>query len=215
LLKAVILDVDGTLVDTNYLHVEAWARAFRELGLSVPRAAIHRQIGKGSDKLLPEFVRDEGAAQRADELHSELYGELERQGYPLPGARELLARLRQRGLALWLATSAKPEELERHLKVLEAEGAIAGIVSSQDVDESKPAADIFELARRRAGCDADEAVVLGDTVWDVEAARRAGMQAIGVLTGGAYSRAELEAAGAIAVYDDCAALLAAGFPEQL
>jgi HAD superfamily hydrolase (TIGR01509 family) len=213
LIEAVILDVDGTLVDTTYLHVEAWARAFRELGLSVPRAAIHRQIGKGSDKLLPEFVPDEATAKHADERHSALYARLAEHSYALPGAKELLARLKVRGLALWLATSAKPEELQQHLRVLEAEGKLAGIVSSEDVDESKPAGDIFELALHRAGCDAAAAVVLGDTVWDVESAQRAGLRAIGVLTGGAYTRAELEAAGAVAVYPDCAALLAAGFPE--
>jgi HAD superfamily hydrolase (TIGR01509 family) len=213
LIEAVILDVDGTLVDTNYLHVEAWARAFRELGLCVPRAAIHRQIGKGSDKLLPEFVPDEAAAKHADERHSAHYARLAEHSYALPGAKELLARLKARGLALWFATSAKPEELQRHLRVLEAEGKLAGIVSSEDVDESKPAGDIFELALYRAACDAAAAVVLGDTVWDVESAQRAGLRAIGVLTGGAYTRAELEAAGAVAVFPDCTALLAAGFPE--
>src|SRR3954452_11117580 len=98
--RIAILDVDGTLVDTNYLHVEAWARAFRALGHPVPRAAIHHQIGKGSDQMLPEFIADKARAQRADELHGQYYAELEPHGYPLPGAVELLARLEERGLAL-------------------------------------------------------------------------------------------------------------------
>jgi HAD superfamily hydrolase (TIGR01509 family) len=215
LVNVVILDLDGTLVDTNYLHVEAWARAFAAIGKLVPRTAIHQQVGKGSDKFLPEFVSDEAAAKRADELHGEYYAAMQQYGYPLPGAKDLLATLKQRGVAVWLGTSAKPEELERFLKVLDAEDKLAGVISSKDVEESKPAADIFAVALERAGCRPEEAVVLGDTVWDVEAARRAGLRTVALLTGGAFSRAELAAAGAVAVYDDCAALLAAGFPETL
>jgi HAD superfamily hydrolase (TIGR01509 family) len=213
--RVVILDVDGTLVDTNYLHVEAWARAFRALGHCVPRAAIHRQIGKGSDQLIPEFVSDAAAARRADELHGEYYAELEPHAYPLPGARELLARLAARGLGLWLATSAKPDELERHLETLAARDKLAGVVSSKDVERSKPAGDIFQATLQRAGCDADEAIVVGDTVWDVLAAREAGLRTVALLSGGAFSQAELEAAGAVAVDADCAALLAASFPDGL
>jgi HAD superfamily hydrolase (TIGR01509 family) len=214
-IKAVILDMDGTLVDTNYLHVEAWARAFRAVGQCVPRTAIHRQIGKGADQLLPEFIADEATARRADELHGERYAELEEHAYPLPGARELLARLRERDLALWLATSAKPDELERHLVSLEARDKLAGIVSSGDVDESKPAGDIFTVTLQRAGVAPAEAVVVGDTIWDVIAARKAGLRTVAVLSGGAFSKGELEQAGAVAVYADCAAMLAAGFPAGL
>jgi HAD superfamily hydrolase (TIGR01509 family) len=215
LVKAVIFDLDGTLVDTNYLHVEAWARAFAAIGKTVPRTAIHKQVGKGGDKFLPEFVSDEAAAQRADALHGELYAAMQEYGYPLPGAKDLLAALKQRGVALWLGTSAKPEELERFITVLDAKDKLAGIISSDDVAESKPAADIFAVAARRAGVPPAEAVVVGDTIWDVESARRAGLRIVALLSGGAYSRAELAAAGACAVYDDCAALLAAGFPDDL
>ena len=215
MIKIVILDLDGTLVDTNYLHVEAWARAFAAIGKLVPRTAIHQQVGKGADKFLPEFVTDEAAAKRADELHGEYYAAMQQYGYPLPGAKDLLAALKQHGIALWLGTSAKPEEMKHFLKVLDAEDKLTGVISSKDVEESKPAADIFAVALERAGCRPDEAVVLGDTVWDVEAARRAGLRTVALLTGGAFSRAELAAAGAVAVYDDCAALLAAGFPETL
>ena len=114
-----------------------------------------------------------------------------------------------------MATSAQPEELKRHLQALAADGKVAGIVSAGDVARSKPAPDTFQTTLDRAGCAPEEAVVLGDTVWDIEAARGAGLRAVMVLTGGAFSQAELEAAGAVAVYPDCAALLAAGFPEGL
>ena len=215
MVQVVILDVDGTLVDTNYLHVEAWARAFRALGQGVPRAAIHRQIGKGADQLIPEFIHDPLPARRADELHGEYYAELQPQAYPLPGARELLARLAARGLALWLATSARPDELAQHLESLAARDKLTGVVSSKDVERSKPAPDIFQATLQRAGCAADEAIVVGDTIWDVIAAREAGLRTVALLSGGAFCQAELEAAGAVTVYPDCAALLASSFPDAL
>ena len=105
--------------------------------------------------------------------------------------------------------------MERHLKNLDAEGKLAGVVSAGDVEESKPKPDIFQVALERAGCRPEEAVVVGDTIWDVEAARRAGLRAVMVLTSGAFSHAELERAGALAVYRDCAELLQAGFPRGL
>ena len=216
MIRAVIFDIDGTLMDTNYLHVEAFSRAFREIGRDVPRSAIHKQIGKGSDLLLPVLLgADKDAAERADRRHSEIYAELEERAYPLPGAKELLASLAARRIPAWLATSAKPEQLEFLLGALEAEGKIAGVVSSGDVEASKPEPDIFAAALERAGCAADEAVVVGDTVWDVIAATKAGVRTVGVLTGGAFSRAELEEAGTVAVYQDCAELLASGFPDGL
>ena len=215
MIKAVLLDIDGTLMDTNYLHVEAFAQALEEVGNPVPRAVIHEQIGKGSDKLLLEFVEGEEASQKASELHKEYYAELQDRGQPLPGAKELISSLVERGYEVWLATSANPEELEQYLKSLEAEDKIAGVVSSDDAEESKPSPDIFGLALERAGASKEEAVVVGDSVWDLEAAKEAGVRAAAVLTGGAFSRAELEEAGAYAVYKDCAALLEAGFPEEL
>jgi len=213
--SVVILDLDGTLVDTNYLHVEAWARAFRAVGREVPRAVIHRQIGKGADQMLPELIPDEAAARRADALHGEIYAELSAYSYPLPGARELLASLKERGVALWLATSAKPHELERQMAMLAAQDKLAGVVSSEDVAKSKPARDVFTATLERAGCAPAAAVVVGDTVWDIIAADKAGLRAAAVLTGGAFSEAELRAAGAVAVYRDCAALLAGGFPAGI
>jgi len=211
---AVFLDIDGTLMDTNYLHIEAWARAFEEVGARPPRSRIHHEVGKGSDKLIPEFVED-GKAERVSELHSEYYAELQERGHPLPGAKELVTSLAERGYEVWLATSAKPEELEHHMQELGAEGEIAWVVSSDEAEESKPAPDIFGLALERAGVSPEDAVVVGDSVWDVEAAKDAGVRAAAVMTGGAFSRAELEEAGAYAVYDDCHELLDDDFPEKL
>jgi len=214
LAKAMFLDIDGTLMDTNYLHIEAWAWAFEEVGARPPRSRIHHEVGKGSDKLIPEFVED-GKAERVSELHSEYYAELQERGHPLPGAKELVTSLAERGYEVWLATSAKPEELEHHMQELGAEGEIAWVVSSDEAEESKPAPDIFGLALERAGVSPEDAVVVGDSVWDVEAAKDAGVRAAAVMTGGAFSRAELEEAGAYAVYDDCHELLDDDFPEKL
>ena len=215
MIRVVILDIDGTLMDTNYLHIEAWEQAFEEVGERHPRSRIHHQVGKGSDKLIPEFVKDGEAGERVSELHGEFYAKLQDRGHPLPGAKELIASLVDGGYEVWFATSAKPEELEHHMQELEAEGKVAGVVSSEEVQETKPAPDIFELALKRAESAAKEAVAVGDSVWDVESAKEAGVRTVAVMTGGAFSRAELEEAGAYAVYEDCAELLEAGFPEEL
>jgi len=211
--KVVVLDVDGTLMDTNYLHTEAWAQAFEEVGHRVPRARLHEQIGKGSSLLIREFVEDEEAEERIDELHSGIYAELQEYGHPLPGAKELISSLRERGYEVWFVTSAKDEELEHHMDEPEVEDETSGVVNSSDVENSKPAPDIFELALQRAEASPDETVAVGDAVWDVEAADAAGIRTVAVLTGGAFSWRELEEAGAAAVYEDCAALLDSDFPE--
>ncbi len=127
MVRAVVLDTDGTLMDTNYLHVEAWARALEAVRDPVPRAVIHEQIGKGSDKLIPEFVGGEEASEKASELHKESYAEIQDRAHPLPGAKELISPLADRGYEVWFATSAEPEELEHHMEVLGAEGKIAGV----------------------------------------------------------------------------------------
>jgi HAD superfamily hydrolase (TIGR01509 family) len=215
LIKAVFLDIDGTLMDTNYLHIEAWALAFEEVGARPPRSTIHQEVGKGSDKLIPEFVEDDRKAERASELHSDYYADLQERGYPLPGAKKLIASLVDQGYEVWLATSAKPEELEHHMQELGAEGKISGVVSSDEAEESKPAPDIFGLALERAEAAPEDAVVVGDSIWDIQAAKEAGVRAAAVMTGGAFSRAELEEVGAYAVYEDCDELLGAGFPEEL
>ena len=211
--KVVVLDVDGTLMDTNYLHTEAWARAFEQLDNRVPRVEIHKQIGKGSDKLVPLFVEGKEAQQKASELHGDIYMQTQEHGFPLPGAKELIASLVERGYDVWFVTSAEDQELEHHMELLEAEGKISGVVNSSDVEESKPAPDIFEEALRRAGASPGETVSVGDSVWDIEAANEAGVRTVAVLSGGAFDEEDLRKAGAVAVYENCAALLDSDFPE--
>jgi len=213
MVKTIVLDVDGTLMDTNYLHTEAWARAFEEAGHRVPRYRLHKQVGKGAELLVREFLEDEEKVERIQDLHSAFYGELQEYGHPLPGAKELISSLKERGYEVWFVTSAKDEELEHHMQELEAEDTIDGVVNSSAVENSKPAPDIIEETLRRAGTTADETVAVGDAVWDVEAARAAGVRTVAVLTGGAYHKEALEEAGAATVYEDCAALLDSGFPE--
>jgi HAD superfamily hydrolase (TIGR01509 family) len=211
--KVVVLDVDGTLMDTNYLHTEAWARAFEEAGHRVPRVKLHREIGKGAELLIRNFVDDDEAVEEIQNLHSEFYEGFQKFGHPLPGAKELISSLKERGYEVWFVTSAKDEELEHHMQELEAEDRIDGVVNSSAVDNPKPAPDIFEEALRRAGATAEETVAVGDALWDVEAAREAGIRTVAVLSGGAFDKEDLEEAGAVAVYEDCAALLETAFPE--
>ena len=213
MVKVVVLDVDGTLMDTNYLHTEAWARAFEEAGHRMPRVRLHKEVGKGAGLLIREFVEDEETVERIQDLHSEFYDGLQEYGHPLPGAKELISSLKQRGYEVWFVTSAKDEELEHHMQELEAEDNVNGVVNSSDVENSKPAPDIFEETLRRAGATADETVAVGDAIWDIEAARDAGVRTVAVLSGGAFSKEALEEAGAVAVYEDCAALLDSDFPE--
>ena len=210
--KTVVLDVDGTLMDTNYLHVEAWARAFEDVGHRVPRVELHRQIGKGSELLIREFVDDDEKVEKIQELHSEYFADLQEHGHPLPGAKELISSLVEGGHAVWFVTSAKDEELEHHMQALEAEGKIHGVVNSSAVEHAKPAPDIFEEALKRADASPDETVAVGDAIWDVESAKGAGIETVAVLSGGAFDEEDLREAGATEVYKDCAALLEAGFP---
>ena len=211
--RVVVLDVDGTLMDTNYLHTEAWARAFEKAGHRIPMARLHKEVGKGSGLLIREFVDDEEMAEQIQGFHSEVYEELQEFGHPLPGAKELISSLKDRGYEVWFVTSAEDEELEHHMQELDAEGRIEGVVNSSVVENAKPAPDIFEETLRRAGAAAGETVAVGDAVWDVEAAREAGIRTVAVLSGGAFHRSELEEAGAVDVYEDCAALLESDFPE--
>src|ERR1700754_476943 len=149
---AVLLDVDGTLVDTNYLHVFAWQRAFRAVGIEVPAWRLHREIGKGGDRLV------EGAAGAAAErrsgdhvrgLHDDRFAELIEFARPLPGARELMTALRARGVATVLASSGRASELDCYLNLLDARGLLDGWTSSGDVDASKPAPDLVAAALQR------------------------------------------------------------------
>ncbi|OZC47991.1 HAD family hydrolase [Rhodococcus sp. WWJCD1] len=206
---AVLFDIDGTLVDSNYVHVDAWSRAFREAGHEVPSWRIHRSIGMDGSKLLEALVgsSDSAVAQEAKKLHGEYYADASSDLEVLPDARELLADLNTRGLTVVLATSAPESELSTLRDLLDVEDSVAVVTSGEDAEVAKPEPDIVAVALERAGVQAERAVMVGDSVWDIEAAGRAGVRAIGVLSGG-ISRSELLDAGAVAVFDDPADLLA-------
>jgi HAD superfamily hydrolase (TIGR01549 family) len=203
---AAILDIDGTLVDTNYHHAIAWYRAFRRHGVVVPVWRIHRHIGMGGDQLVGAVAGDEvekrlGDAARA--AQDEEYGKLIGETAPFEGAAELLRTLKRRGHRLVLASSAKPHEVEHYLGLLDAAELADGTTTSADVEATKPQPDLVLAAMEQAGH--DRAVMIGDSTWDCEAAKRAGIPAIAILTGG-FSEQELRDAGAVAVYESIAAL---------
>lgn len=210
---AVLFDIDGTLVDSNYLHVHAWMRAFADLGGELARPVdawrIHRGIGMGSSLLLADLLGDDAdrLADRAKDGHGRHYRELTDLQRPFDGARALVRAVAERGARTVLATSAAPEELAELLKVLDLEDVVDGVTSAKDVQNAKPEPDLIQAALDIAGVPPGRAVLVGDTGWDVEAAARAGVPCVAVLTGG-VSEAELLAAGAAAVYRDAAALLA-------
>ena len=198
-----ILDIDGTLVDTNYQHVVAWYRAFRQHGHIVPMWQIHRHMGMGGDKLIASICGDEVEEEQGDDIRSAekpLYKAMIEEVEPLEGARGLMEDLKGLGHTVVLASSAKADELDHYLDLLDARDLADEWTSSADVEETKPAPDIVESALEKAGADPKEAVMIGDTPWDVEAAEKAGLPTIAVLTGG-FSEAELREAGAIAVFE--------------
>jgi HAD superfamily hydrolase (TIGR01509 family) len=214
--RAVLFDVDGTLVDTNYLHTVAWWEAFAQAGHDVPMASIHRAIGMGSDRMLDALLpadRDTSADGDIKTSHSALYSVYWSRLRPLPGAARLLRACHDKGLRVVLASSADPDELTVLRAALDADDAIDAATSSGDADASKPAPDLVQIALDQANAAPEESVFIGDSVWDVQACLRAGVRCIGVLTGGT-SRAELTEAGAVAVYDGPADLLE-GFPRRL
>ncbi len=206
--RAVLFDIDGTLVDSNYLHVDAWQRAFDEVGHPVDAWRIHRAIGMDSDKLLDAVLGDDktNTGDRAKRLHAEYLTASAVRFRTFPGARQLLSAVDSLGVRAVLCTSAPQDELERLLAVLDAGDAVFAVTSAEDVDQAKPDPGIIRAALGKAGVSAGHAVMLGDTVWDVVAAARAGVPCVGVLSGG-ISRADLVDAGAIAVYEDVADLL--------
>jgi HAD superfamily hydrolase (TIGR01509 family) len=198
---AAILDIDGTLVDTNYHHALAWFRAFRRLDVTLPLYRIHRHIGMGGDQLVGALAGDEFERAHGDEvraLEGDLYGELMGEVRPLAGARELLTGLKERGHALVLASSAKEHEVGHYVDLLGAREVADGWTTSADVEKTKPAPDLVSAAVEKAGGGA--AVMVGDSTWDCEAAGRAGVETIGVLTGG-FSEQELRDAGAACVFE--------------
>jgi phosphoglycolate phosphatase-like HAD superfamily hydrolase len=209
MIDTVIFDVDGTLVDTNYLHAVTWWEAFRQHDHQVPMARIHRAIGMGSDKLLDHLLpedRDRTADDGIRDAHRCLYGQYWTRLDAFEGAAELLRACASRGQKVLLASSASEPEMKALRAALDAEDAITAATSSDDAEESKPAPDIVEVALDRAGVSPGQAVFVGDTVWDVKACEKAGVPCIAVLTGG-ISHHELTEAGAVAVYDSVADLL--------
>ncbi|OBI84067.1 HAD family hydrolase [Mycobacterium sp. 1245805.9] len=200
---AVLFDVDGTLVDSNYLHVYAWQRAFDAEGMPVAGWQIHRCIGMDGDTLVRTLSNDapDDVQDRLSDGHSRYYREVTGLLAPLPGARELLHRVADLGLQVVLASSAPDDELKTLLKTLDCDDVIGEKTSSRDVDTAKPDPGIVQVALDRAGVDADHAVLVGDAVWDAHAAAAAGLPCIGLLSGG-ISRAELESAGASPIFTD-------------
>ncbi|HEX7298486.1 MAG TPA: HAD family hydrolase [Solirubrobacteraceae bacterium] len=198
---AAILDVDGTLVDSNYQHTIAWYRAFRQHGHILPVWRVHRHIGMGGDQLVASLCGDEVEAEQGDDIRAAektLYLELIDEVEPLAGARDLIADLKAKGRSVVLASSAKPDEIEHYLDLLDARGLADAWTSSGDVEATKPAPDLVEAALERVG--GGSAVMIGDSTWDCKAAQGAGVETVAVLTGG-FSEQELRDAGAIAVFE--------------
>jgi HAD superfamily hydrolase (TIGR01509 family) len=200
---AVLFDIDGTLVDSNYLHVHAWERAFDDVGIAVDAWRIHRSIGMDGSTLVDTLSgdADEDVKRRLTELHSGYYKDLTPLLRVLPGGRQILERVASMGLQVVFATSAPEDELSILRGLLDRDRLVSAVTSASDVDTAKPEPEIIRVALDRAGVPADQAVFVGDSVWDAQACRRAGVPCLGVLSGG-ISRAELMDGGARVVYRD-------------
>jgi HAD superfamily hydrolase (TIGR01509 family) len=199
--QAALLDVDGTLIDTNYQHALAWFRAFRKHGIVLPIWRIHRAIGMGGDKLVPALAGEEAERERGDEVRADrdtLYAELIGEVQPFHGSRELLVDLKEQGRPVVLASSSPEDELEHYLELLDARDLADAWTTKDDVQASKPAPDLVAAALEKAGT--GDALMIGDTRWDIEAAAKVDVKTVCVLTGG-WSRQELEEAGAVAVFE--------------
>src|SRR3954451_18987677 len=197
-----ILDIDGTLVDTNYHHVVAWYRAFRAYGFVLPLWRIHRHIGMGGDQLVAALAGEGFDREHGDEVRAAekvLYVQLIDEVQPLTGARALIEDLKSAGHDVVLASSAKPDELEHYLTLLDARALVDDWTDSGDVEKTKPEPDLVLAALEKAGADAKDAVMVGDSTWDCRAAKAAKVRSIGVLTGG-FSADELLEAGASKVF---------------
>jgi len=196
-----ILDIDGTLVDSNFQHAVAWYRAFHQHGVVIPLWRIHRSIGMGGDQLVPTVAGDEVEEKLGDEVrpaHDAIYFTMIAEVEPLPGARELIVELKDRGHTVVLASSAKATEVDHYIDLLDARELVDGWTSSADVEATKPQPDVVEVALEKVG--GGEAVLVGDSVYDCESATRAGVEALGVVTGG-FGESELREAGAVAVFN--------------
>ncbi|HEU4559490.1 MAG TPA: HAD family hydrolase [Longimicrobium sp.] len=207
--RAVILDVDGTLIDTNDAHAHAWVDVCHEFGHEVAFGKVRRMIGMGGDRVLPSLTGLEEESETGEKM-KERRGEIFRERYlpscqPFPRARELLERFRDDGMQLVVATSASKDDMAALLKAADVADLIQAKTSSSDADNSKPAPDIVEAALENAGCGPDEAVMLGDTPYDVQASGRAGVRCVALRCGGWDDDALSDA---VAIYQDPADLLA-------
>jgi HAD superfamily hydrolase (TIGR01509 family) len=205
----VIIDIDGTLVDTNYQHALAWYRAFRAHGHTVQTWQAHRHIGMGGDQLVEALIGEEAAAERGDairEFEAEAYAEMIDEVQPLQGAGELLADLDSRGFALVLASSAKQEEVDHYLDLLNAREVVDAWTTAADVEHTKPEPDLVQAALAKADrAEGEKSLMIGDSVWDIKAAKKVGVPTLTVLTGG-FSEDELREAGAAHVIREVAAI---------
>ncbi|WP_323960431.1 HAD-IA family hydrolase [Arthrobacter sp. JZ12] len=216
-IRGILFDVDGTLVDTNYLHTLAWWQAFRRFGHDVPMASIHRTIGMGGSTLIEHLIGEDRDTDQ-DETLKDTHGALFSAQWPalraFDGAADLLRHSAQQGLAVVLATSASEEELRVLRQVIDADDAITGATNATDTGISKPAPDILEAAMKVADLTPQDTLFIGDAVWDVIAANKLGIPTICVTTGGT-SEAELREAGAVEVYKDVRTLLNAAAAGKL
>jgi len=203
---AAILDIDGTLVDSNYHHALAWYRAFTDHDIVLPLWRIHRHVGMGGDQLVAALCGDEVEDERGDDIRateSERYFAIIEEVRPLAGARGLIEDLKREDREVVLASSAKPEEVEHYLDLLGARELADAWTSSGDVEATKPEPDLIHAALDRLT--ADRALMIGDSIWDCRAARNAGVETLAVLTGG-FSAQELFDAGALSVFATIAEL---------
>jgi HAD superfamily hydrolase (TIGR01509 family) len=203
-----ILDIDGTLVDTNYHHAIAWYRAFRGQGIVLPIWRIHRHIGMGGDQLVEALTDERTEREQGDAIRSaetQAYRELIDEVATMEGSRELIEALKSRRHQVVLASSAKSEEVDHYLTLLDARELADAWTTSADVEATKPEPDLVHAALERAGGSPDQAVMVGDTPWDVRAAAEAGVGTIVVRTGG-FGDDELRDAGALAVFESVAEL---------
>jgi HAD superfamily hydrolase (TIGR01509 family) len=199
--RAAILDIDGTLVDTNYQHAVAWYQAFRQHDVFLPVWRIHRHLGMGGDQLVAALAGEEFDSESGDAVrtaHDVLYLATIQSVSPLEGARELIEELRGRGHPVVLASSAKAREADHYLDMLGARELVDAWTTSEDVQRTKPHPDLVHAALEKLG--RDDGVMVGDTPWDVKAAANAGLPTVAVLTGG-FSADELRGAGAVNVFD--------------
>jgi HAD superfamily hydrolase (TIGR01509 family) len=209
--RAVLFDIDGTLVDSVELHAQAWHEALVRFGKEVPYEQIRSQMGKGGDQLLPVFLNEEELERFGDDLAEYRTGLYQRQylawAKPFPAARDLLARLKQGGTLVGLASSCKRVELGYYLRMVGGASLVDAATTAEDAEQSKPHPDVFLVCLERLAVEPGEAIAVGDSPYDAEAAARAGVRTVGVLSGG-FAQHDLEEAGCIAVYQDCADLLA-------